>query len=120
MIGALGLVGALAMAVVVETLPAYVIYMAVIGASSAFLGAGGAAVVGDVVAGRKGGPVVSLVQMTSDLGMVVGPLLAGWLLDASGGYALPFGVNLAFAAALAVLVARTPETLRRHYARTDN
>jgi MFS family permease len=63
--------------------------------------------------------VVSGYQMTGDLGMVIGPLLGGWLLDASGGYTWPFGLSLAFAIVLAALVVRTPETSTRHYARTD-
>lgn len=119
-LGATALVAALGLAVCVESLPAYLAYMAVMGAASAFLGSGGAAVVGDIVAGRKGGPVVSLFQMTGDLGMVVGPLLAGWLLDVSGGYTLPFSINLALALTLGYLVTRTPETRSRHYARSDN
>lgn len=117
--GCAGLVAALFLAVMVESLPAYLVYMAIIGAATAFLGSGGAAMVGDIVAGRKGGPVVSAYQMTSDFGMVVGPLLAGWLRDLSGGYSLPFGLSLVFAVTLAMLVARTPETSTRHYARTD-
>jgi MFS family permease len=63
--------------------------------------------------GRKGGIVVATFQMMSDLGAVVGPLVAGFLVDA-------FDFNWAFAAgsglaALAVIVvARMPETLNRH------
>lgn len=118
-VGAVGLVTALALIMLVETLPMYVLYMAMLGASTAFLGSGSAAVVGDIVAGRKGGPVVSTYQMTSDLGMVFGPLIAGWLRDASDGYTLPFAFAFAFALAMGVMVAQMPETRTRHYARTD-
>lgn len=86
--------------------------MAIQGVSAAFLGSAPAAVVGDVMGGRKGGIVVATFQMMSDLGAVIGPLLAGFLVDA-------FDFNWAFAAgaglaSLAVIVvARMPETLNR-------
>lgn len=118
-LGTVGLVSALGLIMLVETLPVYVVYMALLGASTAFLGSGSAAVVGDVVAGRKGGPVVSTYQMTGDLGMVVGPLIAGWLLDTSGGYVLPFAFACAAAVAMGAMVSRMPETRTREYVASD-
>ena len=102
-----------------ETTPAYFVYMIAVGVAGAFLGAGGAAVVGDIVSGRKGGQVVSTFQMTGDLGMIIGPLLAGWLLDASGAYTLPFALSLGLVLAVCVLVIRMPETRQRHYLKQD-
>ena len=52
--------------------------MAAFGAGSAFLGVAPGALVGDVVEGR-GGTAVAVFQMSSDLGSIVGPLLAGLL-----------------------------------------
>lgn len=86
--------------------------MAVQGYGSAFLGSAPSAAVGDIMGGRKGGIVVATFQMMSDLGAVVGPLLAGVLVDA-------YDFDWAFAAGALltiipiVLVLRMPETLRR-------
>lgn len=64
----------------VESLPVYVVAMAVFGVGAAFLSVAPSATVGDVVSGR-GGTVVAAFGMSADLGAVVGPLLAGWLAD---------------------------------------
>lgn len=82
------------------------------GAGSAFLSSAPAAVVGDIVGGKRGGIVVSTFQMTSDLGIVIGPLVAGLLVDL-----LDF--DWAFIAATALclvsllLVVAMPETLKK-------
>jgi MFS family permease len=52
----------------------------VIAAGGSLLGVAPAAVVGDVVRG-KGGTAVAVWQMSSDLGAVVGPVVAGVLVD---------------------------------------
>jgi MFS family permease len=91
----------------------FLLAMAVQGAASAFLGSAPAAVVGDIMAGRKGGIVVATFQMMSDVGAVAGPLVAGLLIDG-------FDFDWAFAAGAALsLVAVTlvflmPETLHRN------
>ena len=101
-LGTAGLVGVLL----------YLASMAVQGYGSAFLGSAPSATVGDIMEGRKGGIVVATFQMMSDLGAVVGPLLAGALVDA-------YDFDWAFAAGALltlipiVLVLRMPETLRR-------
>ncbi len=86
--------------------------MAVQGLGAGFLGSAPAAVVGDVVGGRKGGIVVAVFQMASDLGGVVGPLAAGALIDAWD-FDFAFGVSSALALVAVIIVARMPETLRR-------
>ena len=86
--------------------------MAIQGAAGAFLGSAPAAVVGDIMGGRRGGIVVATFQMMSDVGAIAGPLLAGLLVDA-------FDFDWAFAAGSALvlvavtLVVRMPETLNR-------
>ena len=90
---------------------AYGVSMLLFGIASGFLGTAPAAVVGDVVTGR-GGTVVAAFQMASDLGAIIGPILAGWLVD---GYSYSTAW-LATAAVLAVATlasAFAPETQRR-------
>lgn len=84
--------------------------MFLLGISAAFLGPTPAAVVGDVVGARGSGRVVALFQMTSDFGMIVGPLLAGYLKDATGGFTLSFGMGLGIALIAAVMSVFTTET----------
>ena len=86
--------------------------MAIQGAASAFLGSAPSAVVGDIVGGRKGGAVVAAYQMTSDLGAVAGPLLAGFLVDIAD-FEWAFAAGTALVALAGILVALMPETLRR-------
>jgi MFS family permease len=90
----------------------FLLAMAIQGAAAAFLGSAPAAVVGDVMGGRKGGIVVATFQMMSDLGAVVGPLVAGFLMDALDfDWAFAAGAGLSvFAVILVVLM---PETLNR-------
>lgn len=88
----------------------FFVSMAVQGFGAAFLGSAPSAVVGDVMGGKKGGIVVAVFQMMSDVGAIIGPLLAGLLVDL-------FDFNWAFAAGAAlalvpiILVIRMPETL---------
>lgn len=84
--------------------------MLVMGVGAAFLGASPAAIVGDIVGRRRGGPVVAAFQMTSDLGMVAGPLLVGWLKDVSGGFTVPFLMCLVVALGAVLMSCRMPET----------
>jgi MFS family permease len=105
-----------------ETLPGFLLAMAVLGAGAAFLGAGPSAVVGDITGGRREGPIVATFQMMSDVGAVVGPLLAGALVTATDSYTLGFGVGAVVLAITFVMSATMPETLARaraQAARTD-
>ncbi|MFA5608052.1 MAG: MFS transporter [Leucobacter sp.] len=58
--------------------------MAVAGAGSALVNPGQQAVLADVLDRRRGGNVVAAYSMMSDLGGVLGPLIAGALLDLAG------------------------------------
>jgi MFS family permease len=80
--------------------------MAVFGAGSAFLGSAPAALVGDV-AGRRSGTVVAVFNMASDLGAVVGPVLAGYLVD-HGSFAAAFGLGAVVVALAGLLGLRLP------------
>ena len=93
-IGTIALLAAMLSLMIVETLPSYYFAMLLMGVGGAFLGAAPAAVIGDVVGSRRGGQVVAVYQMTSDFGMIVGPLLAGYLKDLTSGFVLPFAVGL--------------------------
>lgn len=90
----------------------FFIAMAVQGAAGAFLGSAPSAVVGDVMGGRRGGIVVATFQMMADLGAIVGPLLAGFIIDAAD-FDWAFGLGVLFCLLAVVFVLRMPETLRR-------
>lgn len=106
----LGATGALLLAFAPH-LPAYLLAMAILGAASSMLSVGPSAVVGDVVQGR-GGTVVSTFGMASDLGAVVGPLVAGALAEHLS-YRAAF-ISTASVLMLGFLMAvRMPETVHR-------
>jgi MFS family permease len=89
----------------------FVVAMIVLGAGGAFLGSAPSAVVGDIVGKQRGGSVFALYQMTSDLGAIVGPLVAGFLVDRLGfGAAFTTG---AIVAALALGVTFAMKETRR-------
>lgn len=69
------------------------------------------AAIADIVgSGRNGGSVVSTFQMTQDLGAIIGPLLAGFLVDQLG-YAWAFGVTGVILMFGALAWTQAPETL---------
>jgi DHA1 family multidrug resistance protein-like MFS transporter len=107
------LVGALAF-LVLPTLPAIaglVTATVLIGVAAASDSVAPGAVMGDVVAGT-GGTVVAVFQMAGDLGLVLGPVVTGWVADAAG-YSPAF-VLCAVVCALPVFAVLTAsETLQR-------
>ena len=90
----------------------FFVALAVQGVAGAFFATAPSAVVGDIVRGQRGGIVVATYQMASDAGVILGPLVAGLLIDH-----LDFDWAFALAACLALpailLVVRMPETLHR-------
>lgn len=90
----------------------FIAAMAVFGISGAFLGPAPAAVVGDVTHGRPGGTVVAVFQMVSDFGAIIGPLAAGFVLDAAG-FGPAFLVGAVIVGLGLVTALFMPETLRR-------
>ena len=95
------------------SIPVFLLAMGILGVGSAFLGSAPAALVGDISGGRRSGPIVATYQMTSDVGAIAGPLVAGYILDSTGSYTIGFAIGAAVVAVGLVLAAVTPETLRR-------
>lgn len=101
---------AIALLALWPTQAVFLVSMAIYGAGAALLGTAPAAVVGDVV-GSRGGTVVAVSQMASDVGAIVGPLVAGLLVQ-TGSYQLAFAVTAGVVALGAVVSATMPETRR--------
>ncbi|MGH3367569.1 MAG: MFS transporter [Nocardioidaceae bacterium] len=93
-----------------SALPAYLVAMLLFGAGSAFLGTGPGAVVGDLMHGARGGRVVAVFQMSSDLGAIFGPLVAGALADVLS-YGWAFSVTAGVLLFGVLMSYRMPETL---------
>lgn len=102
----------LALLVVAPNAWVFLLAMAVAGLSGAFLGPSPTAIVGDVARGHHGGSVVAGFQMMSDFGSIIGPLVGGLLLDASG-FPLAFTAGVVVSALALLLALRMPETLVR-------
>ncbi|MGH3354845.1 MAG: MFS transporter, partial [Nocardioidaceae bacterium] len=109
-----GLVAGVAMLLVVfsTAIPVYLLAMLMFGAGSAYLGTGPGAVVGDLMRGGRGGKVVAVFQMSSDLGAILGPLVTGALADVLS-YGWAFAVTSAVLFVGVLMSARMPETLER-------
>jgi MFS family permease len=106
------LVGALGF-LLLPTLPAIaglVTATVLIGVAAASDSVAPGAVMGDVVSGR-GGTVVAVFQMAGDLGLVLGPVVTGWVADAAG-YSSAFVVCAAVCALPVLVVLAAPETLK--------
>ncbi len=100
----------IALLALLPDLGAYLLGLGLFGFGSGCLDVAPAAVVGDVVEGR-GGSVFAAYQMSSDVGAITGPVVAGRLADSS--YGAAFGVTAGVLAAAALLAATAPETRRR-------
>jgi MFS family permease len=86
----------------------FFISMAIMGLGGAFLASAPATIVGDLIEG-KGGQVIALFQMAGDAGMIVGPIVVGFIADQYG-YRTAFALSgLVFCIAI-VLSLKMPET----------
>ncbi|MEO6501909.1 MAG: MFS transporter [Jatrophihabitantaceae bacterium] len=94
-----------------QTLPLFLVAMAVFGLGSGLLSVAPGAMLGDVAGGR-GGTAVAAYQMAGDVGSLTGPILAGALAD-SAGFSSAFALSTAVLLAAGVVAFRAPETLRR-------
>jgi MFS family permease len=95
----------------IPTAAGLILAMVLLGGAGAADSVGPGAVLGDVVAGR-GGTVVAVFQMSGDLGAVLGPVVAGAVVDGAG-YTASMALCAAVCAAPIAVVAAAPETLRR-------
>lgn len=85
--------------------------MAVSGAGSALANPGHQAVLADVLARRRGGNVVAASSMASDLGGVLGPAIAGAVVDLAG-FGWAFALTAMLLAAAAVVWTFVPDSRR--------
>ena len=76
-----------------ETRSGYLLSMAILGFAGAFLSTTPSAIVGDVVEGKRRGPLLAAFQMAGDFGAIVGPLVAGLMVD-NYGFSSVFAVGL--------------------------
>jgi MFS transporter, DHA1 family, multidrug resistance protein len=83
-----------------------IVVLCLYGVASAFLGTAPAAAVGDA-ARSHGGMAVALFSMCSDIGAIIGPLVAGLLADTLS-YPAAFGVGAALMLVAAALAWRMP------------
>jgi MFS family permease len=95
---------------------AYLAALAVAGFGSGLLDVAPSAMIGDII-DSGGGTLVAAYQMAGDVGAVVGPVAAGFLVD-SASYAVAFGLAAAVLSGAAVLGFISPETRPGGQART--
>ena len=91
----------------------FFVAMLLLGLGGAFMASAPSAVLGDVTKGHPRGPVLAASQMASDLGGVLGPLVAGFTLDMTSSYPAAFATGVALLLVSALLVVPMPETLQR-------
>jgi MFS family permease len=83
-----------------------IVVLCLYGIASAFLGTAPAAAVGDV-AGSQSGTAVAVFSMSSDVGAIIGPLVAGLLADTMS-YPAAFAAGAALMLVAAALSWRMP------------
>lgn len=98
---------------IITTNPAlYFLAMALFGIGGAYVGTAPASIVGDIIRGR-GGQVIAAFQMAGDAGMIVGPILVGFLTDYYS-YQTAFMVSAVIAVIAIALTIILPETRSSH------
>ncbi|CAN5173648.1 MFS transporter [soil metagenome] len=102
---------ALGLLVLPASLPVFLSSMVLMGAGSALLTVAPVAVLGDVAPAR-GGSVIAVFQMASDVGAMTGPLVANALVDYVG-YGAGFGLTAVVMLVAAGLAIAMPETRGR-------
>ena len=87
----------------------FILAMMIIGFGTAFLSTTPSAIVADVITG-KSGKVIGFFQMAGDAGMMVGPVLIGFLADVYN-FQTAFTATLVIYSITVLLAWRMPETL---------
>ena len=87
----------------------FITAMLVLGFGTAFMSATPASIVGDLIKG-KSGKVIGFFQMAGDAGMIIGPIVSGYLADISS-FKMAFAATLAVYSITVLLAWRLPETL---------
>lgn len=107
---------AVVMLIIFPNVYGFLLSMAIGGIAAAYMGAAPAAVVGDVIGNKKSGSLIAGFQMTTDFGSIVGPLVAGFLVDQAGfNWAFAAGAAVAlFALVLSLFMKETRESTQRH------
>jgi MFS transporter, DHA1 family, multidrug resistance protein len=100
------------MLALIPGLAGYLAALAILGLGSGLLDVGPAAMLGDILDGQ-GGTVVASYQMAGDIGVVTGPVTAGYLVDAAS-YGAAFGLAAGVLGLAAVAGLFAPETRWRH------
>ena len=94
-----------------------IVALSVFGVAAAFLGTAPAAAVGDAAGGRSP-TAVAVFSMCSDLGAIVGPVVAGLLADQFS-YGVAFGVSAGLALAAALYALRMPSGIAEFATRKE-
>ncbi len=102
--------GALVLLVLPATTVVFLLSMALYGLAASLLASAPASVVGDV-APERSGKVVAVFQMSSDLGAIIGPLVAGALTDAVS-FQAAFGVSAGITAVGLLATLAMPRKVR--------
>ncbi|MGH3694014.1 MAG: MFS transporter [Pseudonocardiaceae bacterium] len=90
--------------------PEFLVVALLAGAGTGLVSPAQGATVADVIGSQaKGGPVLATVQMTADIGAIIGPIAAGLLVDQLS-YPAAFTVTGAVSLLAALVWLRTPET----------
>lgn len=111
MLGLLLLTSSVVMLAFARDLPTYLGAMAVFGVGSGLLQVAPAAIVGDVAGGRSG-PTVAAYQMSGDVGAVLGPYIAGKVVDTTTSYPAAFGLTAGVLGVAVLLAIMSRETRR--------
>ncbi|MCH8949639.1 MAG: MFS transporter [Chloroflexi bacterium] len=91
--------GALGLFAVTDSLPVFLIAAVLLALGTGISGPAPAAYAADVIPAEARGMGMGLFRTYSDIGFVVGPLLLGWIADATGGFGWPLAFNAALMAA---------------------
>ena len=108
LIGGIVVMSAILVLCVTTNVTLYFISMALFGLGGAYVGTAPGSVVGDIIRGR-GGQVIAAWQMAGDAGMIVGPILVGFLTDTYSFQVAFFASAIVYSVAI-LLAIILPET----------